>query len=92
MYAVTLIAHKGGTGKTTLAINLAVAAEAAGLRTALVDLDPQASAAGWGDHRESDRRQLRAARGPGSRRAEPGPAAGTAAGAGCGSHHRTRCW
>ena len=55
MYTVTLIAQKGGTGKTTLAINLAVAAEADGLQTALVDLDPQASAAGWGDHRESDR-------------------------------------
>ena len=55
MYTVALIAQKGGTGKTTLAINLAVAAEAAGQRTALVDLGPQASAAGWGDHRESDR-------------------------------------
>lgn len=55
MYTVTLIAQKGGTGKTTLAINFAVAAEALGLRTALVDLDPQASAAGWGDHRESHR-------------------------------------
>ena len=54
MYTVTLIAQKGGTGKTTLAINPAVAAEAVGLRTALVDLDLQASAAGWGDHRESD--------------------------------------
>ena len=30
MYTVTLIAQKGGTGKTTLAINLSVAAEAAG--------------------------------------------------------------
>lgn len=54
MYTVTVIAQKGGTGKTTLAINLAVAGDALGIRTALVDLDPQASAAGWGDHRESD--------------------------------------
>ena len=51
MYTLALIAQKGGTGKTTLAINLSVAAEAAGWRVALVDLDPQASAAGWGDHR-----------------------------------------
>ena len=31
-----------------------MAAEAAGWRTALVDLDPQASAAGWGDDRDAD--------------------------------------
>ena len=62
MYTVTLIAQKGGTGKTTLAINLAVAAEAGGFRTALVDLDPQASAAGWGDHREGDRPAVSTAR------------------------------
>ena len=55
MYTLTLIAQKGGTGKTTLAINLSVAAEAAGWRAALVDLDPQASAASWGDHRNGER-------------------------------------
>ena len=55
MYTVTMLAQKGGTGKTTLAINLSVAAEAAGWRVALVDLDPQASAAGWGDHRGAER-------------------------------------
>ena len=49
MYTVTVLAQKGGTGKTTIVINLAVAAEASGLRVALLDLDPQASAAGWGD-------------------------------------------
>ena len=52
MHVVTVIAQKGGAGKTTVAINLSVAAEACGWRAALVDLDPQASAAGWGDHRE----------------------------------------
>ena len=55
MYTVTVIAQKGGTGKTTIAINLSVAAEAAGWRTALIDLDPQASAAEWGDHRTKSR-------------------------------------
>ncbi len=39
MYTVASISQKGGTGKTALAINLAVAAEALGLRTAVVDLD-----------------------------------------------------
>lgn len=55
MYTLTLIAQKGGTGKTTLAINLSVAAEASGGRAALVDLNPQASAAAWGDHRGGKR-------------------------------------
>jgi len=54
MHVVTVIAQKGGAGKTTIAINLAVAAVAHGWKTALVDLDPQASAAVWGDHRERD--------------------------------------
>ena len=54
MYTLTLIAQKGGTGKTTLAINLSVAAELDGWQVALVDIDPQASAAGWGDHRHGD--------------------------------------
>ena len=54
MYPLTLIAQKGGTGKTTLAINLSVAAEIGGWRTAILDLDPQASASGWGDQRERD--------------------------------------
>lgn len=55
MYTLTVLAQKGGTGKTTIAINLAVVAEASGLRVALLDLDPQASAAGWGDQRDGDR-------------------------------------
>jgi chromosome partitioning protein len=48
---IALIAQKGGVGKTTLAVNLAVAA---GLPTILFDLDQQESAVIWADRRKSD--------------------------------------
>lgn len=51
MKTVAIISRKGGAGKTTIALHLAVAAEAKGLATAVFDLDPQASAALWSDHR-----------------------------------------
>jgi chromosome partitioning protein len=40
MKTVAIISQKGGAGKTTVAIHLAVAAEQHGLRTAVFDLDP----------------------------------------------------
>jgi chromosome partitioning protein len=43
---LALISQKGGSGKTTLALHLAVIAQEAGLRTLLADCDPQRSAAG----------------------------------------------
>ena len=46
--------YEGGAGKTTLALHIATAAEAAGLPSAIIDLDPQASAAGWGDSRQGE--------------------------------------
>ena len=46
MKVVGLLSRKGGVGKTTLAIHLAVLAQQAGQRT-LLDLDPQRSAAAW---------------------------------------------
>jgi chromosome partitioning protein len=51
MKVVAVICRKGGVGKTTIATHLAVAAEKLGLVTVVFDLDPQASAASWGDHR-----------------------------------------
>ena len=54
MEIVAVIAQKGGVGKTTLALSLAVAAQRAGKTTAIVDLDPQATACNWGDRRNSD--------------------------------------
>jgi Mrp family chromosome partitioning ATPase len=49
---VAILSQKGGTGKTTLALHLAVAAEKNGDVAVVIDLDPQASAAGWKDSRK----------------------------------------
>jgi len=48
---VALLQQKGGSGKTTLAINLAAAAHLAGRRTLVVDMDRQASAFDWSSAR-----------------------------------------
>jgi chromosome partitioning protein len=54
MKTLAIISQKGGAGKTTIALHLAVAATQDGKSVAIVDLDPQSSAASWGDSREGD--------------------------------------
>ena len=54
MKTLAVLSQKGGTGKTTIAVHLAVAASRAGQTVALIDLDPQASAAKWSDTRSED--------------------------------------
>lgn len=51
---VAVAVQKGGTGKTTLAASLAVAAAEAGESVAALDLDPQGSLASWGAMRATD--------------------------------------
>ena len=54
MKILAILSRKGGTGKTTLTLNSAVAAEQAGHKVAIVDLDSQASASEWSDWREAE--------------------------------------
>jgi chromosome partitioning protein len=54
MHTIAILSQKGGTGKTTLALHLAVIAENNGLPSVVIDLDPQASAAGWKDTRSEE--------------------------------------
>ena len=54
MKTLAIISQKGGVGKTTLATCLAVAAEQDGRKTAIFDLDPQATASFWKDIRGAE--------------------------------------
>lgn len=48
--------QKGGSGKTTTAVHMAVCAARRGLKTALIDIDIQRSASNWNQSRPEDRR------------------------------------
>ena len=54
MDVVAVVAEKGGVGKTTLSLSLAVAAVKAGRRAAIIDTDPQATASKWTDRRDAE--------------------------------------
>jgi len=53
MLTCAVIAEKGGVGKTTVALAIAVAAVRKGETVAVLDLDPQATASRWTDRREA---------------------------------------
>ena len=53
MRTIAIASAKGGVGKTTLAVHLAVAAVQQGRDVVLVDADPQLSAVRWSERRSS---------------------------------------
>ena len=47
MKKVAILAQKGGAGKTTVSIHLAVLAMQRDIASCIIDCDPQQSANGW---------------------------------------------
>ncbi len=54
MDVLALVTQKGGTGKSSLAVSLAVAAVERGLKVALLDTDPQGTSASWHQRRQAE--------------------------------------
>lgn len=54
MKTLAIISQKGGSGKTTIAVHMAVCAVRQRLHTAIIDIDPQGSAYDWYLSREEE--------------------------------------
>ena len=59
MKSIMVINSKGGSGKTTIAVNLAAYCAQKGYETHLVDLDPQGSSTQWLKERPSNKSKIR---------------------------------
>ena len=53
MKAITFVTQKGGSGKSTLCISLAVAAQEAGQSVCILEMDRQATVTDWAEHRNA---------------------------------------
>lgn len=53
MKALAFVTQKGGSGKSTLCINLAVAAQEAGQSVCILEMDRQATVSDWAENRAS---------------------------------------
>lgn len=62
MKTIALVTQKGGSGKSTIAVHLAVAAIRQGVLAAIIDLDPQGSASLWANRRGNEDLAVVAAR------------------------------
>ena len=62
MDVVAFVTQKGGTGKSSLAISLAVAAVESGLKVAVLDIDPQDTAREWYKRREAEAPEVHSVR------------------------------
>ena len=59
MNVISFVTQKGGSGKTTLAVNCAVAAAQAGRRVFVIDMDEQATAERWFERRDEEMPQVK---------------------------------
>ena len=64
MQTFAVISQKGGSGKTTISLNLAIAAARRGKQVVVIDLDPQQSATRWARLRTSDNPVIVSGHGP----------------------------